>query len=209
MKYVLFDLDGTLIKSIEAHYYAWTQILKSEKINIDRESFYINEGENPSVFLKRIFTENNKKITNNEIKKIIKKKNLKFKKIFKLRFYKNVTSTLNFIKQRKVGLGLVTTASKKRINSTIPLIFLNLFNLIVTREKIEFNKPSPEIYLKALKSLKIKSKDCLAVENSPNGIIAAKKARIKTIGITHTLSKKHLSKADIIIDNLKLIKKLI
>ena len=48
---------------------------------------------------------------------------------------------------------------------------------------INHSKPDPEIYQKAIKSLNLKPEDCIAVEDSPNGIRSAFAANLKVIMI--------------------------
>ena len=48
---------------------------------------------------------------------------------------------------------------------------------------VNHSKPDPEIYQKAIKSLKLKPEDCIAVEDSPNGIRSAFAANLKVIMI--------------------------
>ena len=48
---------------------------------------------------------------------------------------------------------------------------------------VSHSKPNPEIYQKAIKSLNLKPEDCIAVEDSPNGIRSAFAANLKVIMI--------------------------
>ena len=56
-----------------------------------------------------------------------------------------------------------------------------LFKTIVTGDMVKKKKPDPELYLLALKQLSLDPIQCIAFEDSNNGLISAKKANIKTI----------------------------
>jgi beta-phosphoglucomutase len=62
------------------------------------------------------------------------------------------------------------------------------------------SKPDPDIFLFAAKQLKSEPATCIVIEDSPNGLIAAKAAGMKSIGITTTYSREILKDADDIID---------
>ena len=59
----------------------------------------------------------------------------------------------------------------------------NLFELIISREDVVNLKPASDAYLLALQKLNISSDCCISFEDSERGIIASKKANIKTIQV--------------------------
>lgn len=59
----------------------------------------------------------------------------------------------------------------------------NMFSEIVGGDSIENGKPAPDIYIKAVGALKLSAASCLALEDSPNGIISAFSAGCKPIMI--------------------------
>jgi len=69
-------------------------------------------------------------------------------------------------------------------------------------DSVAKGKPHPQGYLKAAKMLKVKPRDCLVVEDSINGIAAAKAAGMKCIAVTNTYGRNFLLDADLIVDSL-------
>ena len=60
IKAIFFDLDGTLIKSMEDHYISWSYVLKKyHNITLDKKFFFFTEGTKLQVLLKQIFYLNN------------------------------------------------------------------------------------------------------------------------------------------------------
>jgi haloacid dehalogenase superfamily, subfamily IA, variant 3 with third motif having DD or ED len=55
------------------------------------------------------------------------------------------------------------------------------FDQIICGDMVEHSKPDPEIYLKAASALGLAPQDCMAVEDSPNGITSASRAGMKTV----------------------------
>lgn len=60
---------------------------------------------------------------------------------------------------------------------------LEFFEYRVTGDLVQHSKPDPEIYLKACGLLNLSPDECLAVEDSPNGLKSAKSAGLSTIMI--------------------------
>ena len=113
------------------------------------------------------------KIFNN----FLKKKELKLRP--------GVKDLINFCIKNKIKLGFVSSTSLNNINS----IFYSLrrsikkiyFNFIGHSNLVIKNKPNPDIYLFALKKLKLNPKECIAIEDSQESLDAAVKAKIKCL----------------------------
>lgn len=79
----------------------------------------------------------------------------------------------------------IALASSTRKESVIRLLdrvgVLNYFETITTGDMVEHSKPNPEIYLKACASLNLNPDECIAIEDSPNGIKSGFSAGMKVI----------------------------
>lgn len=60
---------------------------------------------------------------------------------------------------------------------------LDFFELIVAGDQVEHGKPDPEIYLKAAEGLELSTHQCLAIEDSDNGVRAAHSAGMVVIQV--------------------------
>ena len=58
---------------------------------------------------------------------------------------------------------------------------MDYFEVIVTGDMVLHSKPDPEIYLKACEELNIPPENCIAIEDSPNGLKSAFFAGLNTI----------------------------
>ena len=105
------------------------------------------------------------------------------KKELKLR--PGVKDLINFCIKNKIKLGFVSSTSLNNINSIFyclrKSIKKNYFNFIGNSNLVKKNKPNPDIYLFALKKLKLKPKECIAIEDSQESLDAAVKAKIKCL----------------------------
>lgn len=55
------------------------------------------------------------------------------------------------------------------------------FAAVVTRDDIERGKPAPDTFLEAAHRLDVNPNDCLAVDDAPDGILAARRARMQVL----------------------------
>ena len=105
------------------------------------------------------------------------------KKELKLR--PGVKDLIKFCIKNKIKLGFVSSTSLNNINSIFyslrRSIKKNYFNFIGHSNLVIKNKPNPDIYLFALKKLKLNPKECIAIEDSQESLDAAVKAKIKCL----------------------------
>lgn len=83
------------------------------------------------------------------------------------------------------------------------------FEKIVSCREIGTKKPEPDIYIYTSKLLDVNPDECLVVEDSPLGILAAKRAGMKVIGIHNDYLKLNIDSADYKINNLLEITKIL
>lgn len=89
---------------------------------------------------------------------------------------------LSYIKSNGYKLALATATSLERTKTYLTQLGLyDYFDKIVCASMVKKGKPEPDIYLKAAKLLKLKPEECIALEDSTNGIRSAFVAGCKTV----------------------------
>ena len=97
-----------------------------------------------------------------------------------------VVDTIKELKSRGLKLGLATNSPYRIIPKVLNKMNLtNDFAIISSAEFEKNGKPEPDVYLSTLHKLKEKADNCIVIEDSNSGIIAAKKAGIKVIAYTN------------------------
>jgi HAD superfamily hydrolase (TIGR01509 family) len=88
-----------------------------------------------------------------------------------------------------VGLpkALVTSSSRRAVDRHLPAEVVARFATLITSESVERGKPHPEPYLKAAAALGVAPKDCLALEDSHNGIRSAHAAGMMAVMVPDLL----------------------
>lgn len=130
--------------------------------------------------------------------------------------YQYLKESINNIKPvkgvYKLIQGIHDSGVKLAIISTLPLDIIKLilhsfnmdsfFTIMISGDDVKKSKPDPEIYTFAAEKLCLPRGSCLAVEDSTNGVAAAKNAGMKCIGYRNkNLGNQDLSLADIVVDS--------
>jgi HAD superfamily hydrolase (TIGR01509 family) len=102
---------------------------------------------------------------------------------------------------RGLKVGICTTSNEKAAHAVAYEILKDIkFEFVLAGDVVEKKKPHPEIYLLALKKGGLKAEECIVVEDSHNGLLAAKAAGMNVVVTTnHYTEKEDLREADIIV----------
>ena len=201
---VIFDMDGVIVDTEPVHRYAYFKQFNELNITVSEEMYTSFTGfstRNTFQKLKEVF------IIEHEVEDLIQRKRNIFNDAFDskadLELLKGVENLIKELHQNGMQLILASSASKV----TIELVF-NRFKLhdyfthVVSGEDFPKSKPHPAIFEHAA-SLSIAPKEnCIVIEDSTNGIKAAKAAGILCIGYNSIHSEaQYLSQADVIINH--------
>jgi len=95
-----------------------------------------------------------------------------------------VNSALNYCQQRNLKIGLATSSTHAIVDAVLnKLDIRHYFNSIQSAEHLAYGKPHPEVYLNCAMELGIAPTECIAVEDSFNGLVAARAANMQTLAI--------------------------
>jgi beta-phosphoglucomutase len=100
-------------------------------------------------------------------------------------------------------VGLATGSIRHEVERVLKSLRIRgRFAAIVTREDCERGKPDPEPFLRAARGLALPPRRCVAVEDTPGGVRAAKAAGMACIAVTHSCPRESLAEADLVVDDL-------
>jgi beta-phosphoglucomutase len=187
IKGVIFDLDGVLVSTDELHYRAWKHLAEELGIKeFNREDNQRQKGvsrmESLEVVLKkgtRIYSEAEKEV-------LAERKNSYYVELLQVlseeAVLSGVVSTLLSLRDRGILIG-VGSVSKNTHLILKRTGLLGYFDQISCGLDITRSKPDPEVFLVAAKKLGLREMECLVVEDSAAGIVAAKAAGMRSIGV--------------------------
>ena len=95
-----------------------------------------------------------------------------------------VVETIHYLKANNYKIGLATSSYRVLIDTVLNVLGLTeYFEFTHSAEDELYGKPHPAVYLTVADRLGLKPSECLVVEDSLNGIIAAKAAKMKVVCI--------------------------
>ena len=95
-----------------------------------------------------------------------------------------VVDTLKHLKKEGVKIGLATSSYSILIDTVLDKLGIReYFDFTHSAELEDFGKPHPAVYLTVAKKLEVNPLECLVIEDSLNGIISGKAARMKVVCI--------------------------
>jgi len=101
-------------------------------------------------------------------------------------------------------LGVCTTSNERSARAVAYNILKDIqFDFVLAGDVVSKKKPDPEIYNLALQRIGLKPEECIVVEDSRNGVLAAKAAGMHVVATTNVYTEREdLSEADIVVTSL-------
>jgi mannitol-1-/sugar-/sorbitol-6-/2-deoxyglucose-6-phosphatase len=118
---------------------------------------------------------------------------------------KGVNESLFYFKEKGLKIGLGTSSNHKLMNTVVDVLSIrHFFDELCSAELLQYGKPHPEVFLNCADRLKVNPRNCLVIEDSVNGLIAAKAAQMKVLAIPEDINKNNpkFSIADYSFDSL-------
>ncbi len=188
---VIFDMDGVIVDTEPVHHFAYQQHFKQLNIDVSPEmyaSFTGNSTKNIYERLKSVYN------LQQDVKTLVEVKRNLFNDAFDQKkdiyLLDGVEELIKELHQNEMQLVLASSSA----NVTIERIF-NRFDLHkyfthkVSGEDFPNSKPHPAIFQQAAFLAKTPTENCIVIEDSTNGILAAKAAGIYCIGYDSVNSK--------------------
>lgn len=189
---VIFDMDGLLIDSEPLWYEAAKEVMINLGVSLDEEAYATTIGLRTREFLHYWFTrykidqslapETENNITRFVIAKVLEQGTL----------MPGVKSTLDFFESKKFRIGLATSSPVALIEAVLQRTGLTgRFQAITSAEHLPHGKPHPQVYLDCAALLDSHPTTCVCFEDSFNGMIAAKAARMKCVVVPAPQALEH------------------
>jgi phosphoglycolate phosphatase len=155
-KLILFDLDGVLIDSRINMEQSWALTCKYYEINVQFKDYFINIGRPFQEILDILEIRDNQR----EIEIFFNKESTKL--IHLVNLYDGVISLLNFIKKKKLKVGIVTSKNEIKTKKIIEYFGLS-FDIVQSPNNLLKGKPSPDHILEAISKLRVSAKDTIYI----------------------------------------------
>lgn len=182
VKAVIFDMDGVLIDTEKHYNAAWCEAAHGAGFDFTREHALLLRSLDPklaSELMKELFGEGFDYFAIREVRrKLVAERLAKYG----LEKKPGIDELLTFLHEKGIKTAVATATPIELTYQHLEKIGVkNQFDKIVSAKQVAHGKPAPDVYLYACEQIGEKPEDCIAVEDSPNGIKSAYAAGCKPV----------------------------
>ena len=202
---VVFDFDGVLADSEGLHLAAFQDVLSARGWTLARATYFDRYlGFDDRDLLKTFLADHDFEVADAELDAIVAEKGRKYDA--RVQGNKILFPAAAACVARLRGTFALGIASGSLHDEIADILRANdleqAFEVVVGADDVAKSKPAPDSYAAAVKRLGVRPEDAVAIEDSNWGLMAAKAAGLKTIGITTSYPRHALHLADTVVDSL-------
>ena len=209
LKAVLFDMDGVIVDTEPLHHKAYQMMFNDFEIKVSESMYHGFTGQSTRSICEFLCEHYILKAKPIDLEKT---KRAHFTKLFfedpDLHLINGVEDLIKNYHTNGLTLVVASSASMFTINNVMKRFKLDpYFKDKLSGADLKASKPHPEIFINAAKAARVSPTECFVIEDSTNGIIAAKEANIFCIAYKSENSKdQNYSRADLLISDYNVIK---
>ena len=212
---VLFDFDGVLVNSEPLHFYAFSEVLKAEGVELTEDEYYRELiGFDDRGAFRHVFARRDRPLEPRVLLALMARKSRVMMDLIRRRQFQALPGVEEFVRTlwRRGPLAICSGALREEIETMLEGIALrDCFAVIVAAEDVEVGKPDPSGYLLAARLLSDKLKlprplkpaDCLVVEDAPTVIRSVKAVGFPTLAVASSYPEIKLTDANWVVRSLR------
>lgn len=178
IKAIIFDFDGLILDTESAHFQSWQELFAQHGGELTLDMWLPHIGRSTNPLMCQLLSEQIGRaldvetlLTTHLARKTQLAQSLEIKP--------GVLAVMDFADQRRLSLGLASSSKADWVHGNLQrLDLLRRFKTIRTRDDVADTKPHPALYQLAVQDLDVQPHEAVALEDSQNGMKAAKAARL-------------------------------
>jgi len=201
-QYVIFDMDGVLIDSEPMHARAGVNVAARYGVGIDISYCYRFIGSTTRFMMQTMIRDFGLKVSEEELLLATEQEKERLTREEGYTQVPGVCEFVNDLYENGIRLAVASSSNPDEIEKAVMVLGIrSYFQCLVSGCNVPHPKPEPDVFLKAAEELGAKPEECLVIEDSSNGLLAAKRAGMTAIGFANPNSgKQDLSDAYMVIE---------
>jgi beta-phosphoglucomutase len=204
----IFDLDGTLVDSFDAHLIAWQSMSSRHGVPITLAHFERHFGRRNEDMLREIWSEaGHARLTDVQVDQLGREKESLFRALVSKQFpaMDGGPELLRSLAHDGWQLAVGSSAPIENVDLALDgMCVRELFHSIVSGDDVKEGKPNPECFLLAAQRLNLPPDRCVVIEDAPAGITAARAAGMLCVAITSKGHRRETQRdADLVVRSLR------
>ena len=200
---IVFDFDGLILDTEEPIYRSWLEVYQAHGEELPFERWIQIVGSTTTGFHpQRHLEERLGRPLPQEV--LDRRAGRRTEMILAQAVLPGVVAHLDAARELGLKLGVASSSTQDWVRGHLARLgILDRFDCIRCRDDVEHAKPEPDLYLAVLDCLGVQAAEAFAIEDSPNGVTAAKRAGMRCVAIPNSITEKlDLSQADLVLDSL-------
>ena len=182
-KAAIFDLDGTLLDSVDLHALAWHEAMLKFGHDVSFEQARSQIGKGGDKLIPEFLSQDAQRDHGKELEEW-RGKRFKAEYLPLVRPFSAVPALLRRVREAGLGVAIGSSAKKDELEKYLDIARIaDMVDVKTSSEDAAESKPAPDIFEVVLKKLGLEGRDAVAIGDSPYDAEAAGKAKIATIGV--------------------------
>lgn len=181
---VIFDMDGVLCATDEYHYQSWKEVVSEYGIPFTRQDNQKLLGLTRRRSLETLL--NGRRLTDHHKNDILRRKNEVFLEMVKRMDAKDLLPGVKelLVELAASGLRMGVASASRNSRPVLAQLGIDTFmNAVCDGNTVLQSKPAPDVFLETAGALEVPPAECMVVEDSQAGVLAARAAGICVIGL--------------------------
>lgn len=199
---VIWDLDGVIVDSADAHRISWQQLAKEEGITYTDAEFWSNFGKRNDDIIATTWGT----LPPEQVKALGDRKEIHFRHFIKegITALPGVTDLLCGLHEASIPQALASSTPIENITLISDILHLRRYlSVFISGDMVAHGKPAPDIFLKAADALGIDPRFCLVIEDAVAGVQAAHAAGMLCIAVAGDRDILGLHEAELMVRTLQ------
>jgi HAD superfamily hydrolase (TIGR01509 family) len=200
---LVFDFDGLILDTEEPVYRSWLEVYQAHGEELPFERWVQIVGSTTAGFHPQHHLE--ERLGRPLPKEVLDRRiGRRTEMILAKSVLPGVVQHLDAARQMGLKLGVASSSTREWVAGHLARLgILDRFECLRCRDDVANAKPEPDLYLAVLGCLGVHAREAIAIEDSPNGVAAAKRAGMRCVAIPNSITARlDLSEADITLTSL-------
>jgi HAD superfamily hydrolase (TIGR01509 family) len=200
---IVFDFDGLILDTEEPVYRSWLEVYEAHGEQLPFEKWVRIVGSTTAEFHPQHHLEERlgRPLTQEVIERRVGRRT---ELILAQQLLPGILQHIDAAKNLGLKLGVASSSTRDWVSGHLDRLgILGKFDCIRCGDDVTSAKPAPDLYIAVLDCLGVSASEALAIEDSPNGVIAAKSAGMRCVAIPNSITANlDLSPADLLLRSL-------
>jgi HAD superfamily hydrolase (TIGR01509 family) len=200
---IVFDFDGLILDTEEPVYRSWLEVYQAHGEELPFERWVQIVGSTNTLFHPQYHLE--ERLGKPLPKEVLERRiGRRTEMVLAQAVLPGVQQHLDAARDLGLKLGVASSSTREWVEGHLARLgILERFQCVRCRDDVANAKPEPDLYLAVLECLDVKAAEAIAIEDSPNGIAAAKRAGMRCVAIPNPITAGlDLSEADVTLASL-------